>query len=74
MFLVELQRLEDRKIKLVVLRASRARLVDVSNAARALKRISKRLGKARLQTIPIKVEKRQAFLGDVPFVGGCFAC
>jgi hypothetical protein len=73
MFLVELQRLEDRKIKLVVLPVSRTRVVRASSGACALHRISKRLSKARLQTILTEAEQGLGIVGDIPFVACGFA-
>src|SRR6185436_19399939 len=73
MFLVELQRLEDRKIKLVILPVSRTRPVHASSGAGALNRVRKRLSKARRQAIRTEVEKGLGFIGDIPFVACCFA-
>jgi hypothetical protein len=66
MFLVELQRLEDRKIKF--LRVPRTRPERASSVACSLNGISKRLSKARLQTNPTEAEKGLGFVSDVPFV------
>jgi len=57
MLLVELQRLEERKIKLVVLPVPRTRPVNASSGACALNRISKRLSKAGRQTILTEAEQ-----------------
>jgi hypothetical protein len=66
MFLVELQRLEDRKIKF--LRVPRTRPKRASSVACSLNGISERLSKAGLQTNPTEAEKGLGFVGDVPFV------